>query len=179
MKDINLMSLDMEYNQPSRSIIQIGLVVGNLQSGEILESYCEHVYTKEIISDFIIGLTGIKQEDVDQGRHLGDIYSNIVMLHTKYECFRNPLTWGGGDAEDLRHALGLDDERYVFGRRWIDAKTLFISRCLARDEKTQSGLAKSLTRLGMQFEGRKHNARDDAINTFRIYRALLLESNNV
>lgn len=175
MKDINLMSLDLEYNQPSKSIIQVGIAIGNLKSGDILETRCYNIKVDEQISEFITTLTGIEQDDVDEGFDLDWAYGRIYALHLEYDCFRNPITWGGGDSEDLRKALGLDDDRYVFGRRWIDAKTLFVSRCLAKDEKTQSGLAKSMTRLGLQFEGRKHNAKDDAVNTFRIYRKLLEE----
>jgi inhibitor of KinA sporulation pathway (predicted exonuclease) len=32
-----------------------------------------------------------------------------------------------------------------------------------------------MTKLGLAFEGRQHNAIDDAENAFRIYRALLFE----
>ena len=46
---------------------------------------------------------------------------------------------------------------------------------MAMDAKTQSGLAKSMVRLGLKFEGTKHNAMDDATNTFYIYRKLLEE----
>lgn len=182
MKDLNIMSLDMEYNQPSKSIIQIGIAVGNLKSGEIFFRGCWHIAVDEKVSEFITVLTGITTEDILVGYNLNEVYMFLSAIHTKYKCFRNPLTWGGGDSEDLRKALDLYNasgslchERYIFGRRWIDAKTLFVSRCLARDEKTQSGLAKSLTRLGLNFEGRKHNAMDDAVNTFRIYRKLLEE----
>lgn len=39
MKDINILSIDMEYNKPTSSIIQVGFVIGNLKSGEVLTSY--------------------------------------------------------------------------------------------------------------------------------------------
>jgi inhibitor of KinA sporulation pathway (predicted exonuclease) len=32
-----------------------------------------------------------------------------------------------------------------------------------------------MTKLGLAFQGRKHNALDDALNTFTMYRALLAE----
>ena len=94
-------------------------------------------------------------------------------MHNRYICFRNPLTWGGGDSLSLRTALGLDDEKFLFGRRWIDAKTLFVSYCFANNLTHASGLAKSLRRMGLNFQGRKHNALDDACNTFIIYKKLL------
>ena len=173
MKDINIISLDMEYEQPCQTIIQVGVVVGNLKTGEILEEYCEHVKVTLLLSEFIKKLTGIKQRDIDNGISLIEIYEDLKKLHKKYDCFRNPLVWGGGDSQDLRNNLNLDDEIFLFGRRWIDVKTVFISYMFSKGESHRSGLAKSLLRLGMQFIGKKHNAKDDAKNTFLIYRELL------
>ena len=62
--------------------------------------------------------------------------------------------------------------KYNVGRT-TDVKTVFISHMFANGESHRSGLAKSLIRLGMQFKGKKHNAKDDALNTFLIYRELL------
>jgi len=71
--------------------------------------------------------------------------------------------------------LQLDRERWLFGRRWLDAKTLFVAWRMAQGRELQGGLGRSMTKLGLAFEGRQHNAIDDAENTFRIYRALLFE----
>jgi inhibitor of KinA sporulation pathway (predicted exonuclease) len=87
----------------------------------------------------------------------------------------NPLTWGGGDTVILRQQLGLSEERWMFGRRWIDVKTLYVAWRMSHDKEISGGLAKAMTRLGLTFQGRKHNALDDAHNTFRMYRALLAE----
>lgn len=169
----NFVSLDMEYNQPTGTIISIGLTVFNINTGEVLEKFHQHIKVKEQISEFITKLTGIKQEDCDNGVSLEDCYKEIVELCKKHGTFRNPVTWGGGDSIDLRKALNLNDESFVWGCRWIDAKTLFVSWCLSNNLKTQSGLSKSLIRLGLNFVGRKHNALDDSYNTMIIYRKLL------
>ena len=173
MTNKNFLSLDMEYNQPSKAIIQIGITIGNLATGDILERKKWHIKSDEILAPYIIKLTAITQEDVDNGKSLIEIYTELEALHKQYDCFRNVITWGGGDSEDLRNGLKLDDETFLFGRRWIDAKTEFIGYCFANDMHHQSGLAKSLTRLGLKFEGRKHDAGDDSYNTFKIYRELL------
>lgn len=173
MKDINLMALDLELNQPSGTIIQVGAVVGNLESGEILEEYLCHIKTTEEISEYITKLTGIRQEDVNQGYSLQLAYEQLCQMHKRHSCFRNCLTWGGGDSECLKQQLNFDGEFFLFGRRWIDAKTLFVSMRLARNEAHQAGLARALVKMGMQFEGKKHQACDDARNTFYIYRKLL------
>lgn len=173
MQDLNIMSLDLEFNQPSESIIQVGVVVGNLATGDILDRYESCVLVNEQMHPYITKLTGIKQQDVDNGKLLWEVYRDIRELHQKHNCFINVLTWGGGDSQALRKELGLEDNNFVFGRRWIDAKTIFVSQCFVDDVKHQSGLPKSMRRLGMNFEGRKHTAVDDAYNTFRIYRKLL------
>lgn len=175
MKDINLLSLDLENNQPSGSIIQIGAVVGNLASGKILEEYSAYINCGETLDPFIINLTGIKQENVDNGISLFTAYDQLKELHTRHNC-RNRgcvLTWGIGDMACLRNALHLDEESFYFGRRFIDVKTVFISYQWANDLKHQAGLAKALTKLNLQFSGSKHSANDDAKNTFIIYHKLL------
>ena len=174
MKDINLLSLDLELNQPSGSIIQIGAVVGNLASGKILEEYSAYINCGEILDPFIINLTGIKQENVDNGISLFTAYDQLKELHKKYECFRNPLAWGSGDTLCLKKQLHItDDELFLFGRRWIDVKTVFISYRWANNLSHQAGLSKALSKLDMQFQGRKHSAVSDSLNTFIIYRRLL------
>jgi inhibitor of KinA sporulation pathway (predicted exonuclease) len=181
MKDINLLSLDLELNQPSGSIIQIGAVVGNLASGKILEEYSAYINCGEILDPFIINLTGIKQENVDNGISLFTAYDQLKELHIKHDC-RNRgcvLTWGIGDMTCLRNALHLDEEAFYFGRRFIDVKTVFISYQWANDLKHQAGLAKALTKLDLTFQGRKHSASDDAKNTLLIFIELLKRFKNV
>lgn len=165
-------SLDLEMNQPSGKIISVGAVVGNILSGEILGSMHAFVNPKEALAPFIIKLTGINQEDVDGAGTLLEAYQQLRAMHLSHEAFMNPITWGGGDSEMLKAQLPSDVE-WIFGRRWIDAKTLFISWRIANGQPIQSGLSKSMGKLGLAFEGQKHNAKDDAMNTFRIYRELL------
>jgi inhibitor of KinA sporulation pathway (predicted exonuclease) len=64
---------------------------------------------------------------------------------------------------------------WAFGRRWIDTKTVYVTRRLALGLPYQGGLARSMTKLGLAFEGRKHDALDDAINTWRMYYKLVEE----
>jgi inhibitor of KinA sporulation pathway (predicted exonuclease) len=174
MKDINLLSLDLEMNKPSGSIIQVGCVVGNLASGKILEEYSAYINTGEVIDSYITNLTGIRQEDVDNGVSLFTAYEKLCDLHKKHTCFRNAICWGGGDSLELKKQLHItDDEIFLFGRRWIDVKTLFISYRWANEKGHQAGLAKAMTKLDLQFYGKKHSAVSDSLNTFIIYRKLL------
>lgn len=165
-------ALDLEMNQPSGSIISIGAVIGSLSSGDILHRVHLHVNCREEINPMITDLTGIRQQDVDVGVSLREAYDVLRATHVNYKSFINPITWGGGDAEAIRRQLPVCDP-WCFGRRWIDVKTLFVSMRLANGDPIQGGLAKSMTKVGLKFEGRKHCALDDAENTFRMYRQLL------
>ena len=169
----NFMAIDLEMDQPSNDIIQLSFVIGNLDTGVILEKYCRHINIHKQINPYIIKLCGIKQSDIDGGISLEEIYQDICRFHDQYQCFRNPIVWGNGDSRLLRTQLGLDDEEFVFGRREIDTKVLYISYCLANHIKTQAGLARAMTKCGLRFQGRKHCSLDDAINTFIFYRFLL------
>ena len=173
MKNINLLSLDLELNQPSGTIIQVGAVVGNLETGEILERYSAIRKTNEKIDERIQKLTGITDEKIKEGISLIQIYTDLETIHKKYKCFRNPVTWGGGDSEELRLQVFKTPEDFVFGRRWIDAKTLFLSFMFANSNPQQAGLSKAMAKLGLQFKGKKHDAKDDAFNAFIIYRDLV------
>ena len=172
-------AIDLEMNQPSGSIIQIGAVIGDIKTGEILKRMSVFVNNYENVSPYIQKLTGIRQSDVDSGLDLVDAYNEIAKAHKNLDSFINPITWGGGDSIlllDQLNSMGgsnFNPEGWVFGRRWIDAKTLYFSLRLANGESTQGGLARAMTKVGLRFNGRKHNAMYDAENTFRIYSHLI------
>jgi len=164
--------IDLELAQPSRKLIQLGAVVGNIKTGQVLERLSVFVNPHEQLSEFIINLTGITQEQVDTGTTLEKMYEQLCSLHKKHGSYRNFVQWGSGDSECIREQMGLNGEVFIGGRRTIDVKTIFIAWRLSQGEKLQSGLAKSLVKLGLKFEGTKHNALSDAENTFRIFMAL-------
>jgi inhibitor of KinA sporulation pathway (predicted exonuclease) len=173
---MKLTALDLELNQPSGKIIQIGAVIGDTDSGEISQRLRIYVDPKEKLNDFIIELTGISQKDIDEkGVTLEEAYAQLSDFHQRHSTFINPLTWGGGDSEEIFSQLGLEKyDSFCFGRRWIDAKTLYVSECIARGLPVQGGLSKVMTKYNMNFKGRKHDALDDAENTFRLYHEMLL-----
>lgn len=174
MKEL-LVSLDLEMNQPSGRIIQIGACLGNVRTGELLSRFDVKVNPFETLDPRITALTGITQREVDAADSLPAAYRSLsawLLPHADTRVL-NPLTWGGGDSETLREQLNMQDERWLFGRRWIDVKTLYVAWRMVQGKDIQGGLAKAMTKLGLSFQGRKHNATDDAVNTFRMYCALL------
>lgn len=181
MKPIEIFtSLDLEMAQPSKKIIQIGACAGNIVTGEILEKLSIFVNPNEQLNQFITDLTGIKQSDVDSGTTLQNAYEILKRFHLRHNSFINPIVWGGGDNLELFEQLKLENTNltfesleWCFGRRWIDVKTLFISWRLANGQPIQGGLAKSMLKVELRFQGRKHNATDDSINTFHMYCKML------
>lgn len=177
-KDI-LISLDLEMNQPSGRIIQVGAIAGRLTTGECLSRFSQHVALPdgEVVDPRITTLTGITPEQVANAAPLPSVINDLAGWLRSYadERVLNPLTWGGGDSQTLRAQAGLDDEAWFFGRRWIDVKTVYTTWRLANGHTGQGGLARALRQLDLAFEGRKHQAADDAWNTFRAYRALMLK----
>jgi inhibitor of KinA sporulation pathway (predicted exonuclease) len=176
MKEL-LVSLDLEMNQPSQRIIQIGAVIGNIRTGEIISRFDSKVFSNEELNPEIIKLTGIKQAEVNSAPTLRQAYESLQHWLDPFanERVLNPVTWGGGDTETLRGQLQLDRERWLFGRRWLDSKTLFSAWRMAQGRELQGGLGRAMTKLGLTFQGRQHNALHDAENTFRIFHALLQE----
>lgn len=175
-----IVAIDLELNQPSNKIIQIGAVIGDLRSGEVVSSFSIFADPGEQLSDEIVKLTGIQQSDVDGAGALLDAYGALVEWMAPYSELRQreALTWGGGDTTDLFQQLGVPFDQWVFSRRWTDVKTVFSAWRMAQGRPWDGGLARAMTKLGLVFEGRKHNALDDARNTFRIFYRLLGEFKN-
>lgn len=169
-------AVDLEMNQPSGKIISIGYAIGDIYTGNILESEDLFVFIDEPITEYIVKLTGIDDNLLlEKGQPLLAQYNKLAEAHKKYGSFINPITWGGGDTQEIQNQLKAQNVEFewVFGRRWIDTKTVYVSQRLARQKDFKGGLAKAMTKLGIKFEGTKHTSKDDAVNTFRMYYHLL------
>lgn len=177
MKPIEVFtSLDLEMNQPSKKIIQIGACVGNIKTGQIFEKLRVYINPNEHLNPMITDLTKITQDDVNRGLTLEEGYRKLQKMHENYSSFVNAITWGGGDSQELGNQIKEENphfEGWCFGRRWIDTKTLFVSWRFANGQPIQGGLARSMVKVGLKFEGQKHDAQDDAVNTFRMYIEML------
>ena len=173
-----IVSIDLEFNQPIKRIIQIGCVIGDLTTGQVVDRFSIFINPAEALAPEIVKLCGIKQADVDSAPDIKEAYRQLTIWLKPYAGQRslNPLTWGGGDSEDLRLALAMDREdrdTWVFGRRWLDVKAVYIAWRAAHQRPGDGGLARSMSKLGLAFQGRRHNALNDAENTFAVYIALL------
>ena len=169
---MNIMFIDLEMNQPSGTIIQVGYCVGSSDSGQVLARGSWDIHTTEQISEYITQLTGITQERVLNGVPLQQAYTELCNIHKEHQCFRNLGQWGQGDSYALMQQLGLYGNTFLGGRRTIDVKTLYVAYRVFTVGKVVGGLANSLKKLGKPFEGVNHDAGDDAYNTFRMFMAL-------
>jgi inhibitor of KinA sporulation pathway (predicted exonuclease) len=167
----HLVSLDLEMNQPSGKIIQIGAAVGCTVKKSVLDSFSVLVDPQEELNPFIVELTGVTPEAIAKdGVDMQTAGQRLFEFIKPYRSFMNPLTWGGADSSELRTQLGLDSERWPFGRRWVDVKTVHVAMCLSSGIHPSGGLAKTMKKhYGLNFEGDSHDARWDAVNTLRLF----------
>lgn len=180
------MVLDAEYNQPSRKTIQIGAAIYNARNAALIGRFDVYVNPGEPINPEITQLTGIRNQDVQNGLSIQDAYLQLQDFHKKHKCFRNPLVWGSGVRNDsntiyneYREATrqGADEDIFstdnFMGFRVIDVKTIYQSVMIFENSQYAGGLKDSMKKLGLEFEGTSHNALADAMNTFRVWYHLM------
>lgn len=171
-----VMSLDLEMNQPSGKIIQIGITIGDLTKRSIIETKSFMVNPEEEITEYINKLTGITQNQVKDAPVLVDAYKQMNEWLDTYKPHKQSIVWGQGDVRTLKkqvNDIDLTIEHRHFGFREMDVKTLVQAHQISIGKSSQGGLAKSLTKYGMKFRGACHNAEADSLNTLLLYYRLL------
>jgi len=114
-KQMNRIALDLEMwadegvdekgNKISKveDIIQIGFTIFDPQTNDILEKGGWYVKIHKPLTPYIINLTGITQEDLNtKGISFIDAYKNLCDVSNKHKCFKQLVTWGAGDLEQIR-----------------------------------------------------------------------------
>lgn len=181
MRNLNYLALDLEYNTDGKNeiedIIQVGLALGNPTDGVFCKQYFYPKYENKDIKlyPFITNLTGITQEDYDNNSvSWKEVVYQIECLHLVHKPFVNPVIWGMGDSTDLITTVKEQGLSFpFFGRRIIDVKHLFIFLEAANGRAMSGGLRSSMGKYKLKFQGRPHNAMDDAANTLEFYFHLL------
>lgn len=182
LKHHNYVAIDLEMNQPSGRIIQVGVAIGH--RGQRADDFLVRswlIHPGEPLDPRITKLTGITDEMLStQSVSLATMAVELGRLLEAYAPFVNPVTWGGGDSVELLATLKEAGIEFpYFGRRWIDVKTWHVMRELARGASPAGGLEKSMAKYGLKFEGAAHRADVDAANTLRLFFRLLDWHNNV
>lgn len=173
--DTNFVALDLEFNQPSRQLIQVGLSIGRRnQAPSEYRKYQWIVNPGELLNPMIVQLTGITDEDVGSGLSLAQMAAAVTAtLQAEGPHHLNPVVWGDGDTQALREAFQAVQVPFPFGRRSIDVKTWHAFLAIAAGDSFQGGLSTVMRRYGVPFEGLAHRADVDAYNTLRLFNALL------
>lgn len=161
---MNYICLDLEMNQPSNKIIQLGYVIFNPLTSEVKRERSIIINPYDKLSEYIIELTGIDQLQVDNGTPLIDAVNMLKKDLEHYNVRLQPLEWGSGDSHLLQQQSGED----LF-RSPVNVKALYQTYALFNSMNMVAGLRKSLKYMGMEFVGRPHDALDDARNTMLIY----------
>lgn len=174
---MRVMSLDAEYNQPSRKCIQIGAAIYDAISGQLVDRFQVFVNPGELISEHITDLTGIRDSDVANAPNIKEAFALLKEFkENNGKVFMNPLVWGSGvsnDSQALYKESGSLEENFM-GYRVIDVKGIFQSIQIIKKSQFSGSLEKVCNDvLKIGFEGQKHTALADAMNTFRVWHYLI------
>lgn len=174
MLNYNFIALDLEMNQPSQKVIQVGVAVGNVFDG-VTCTRSWFVDPVEPIDEHITQLTGIDDETISLSSvPLAQVAEELGSLVREHSCFVNPVQWGGGDASKLLSEFRLQNVPFpFFGRREIDVKTVCGYLAMVEGKNPSGGLKSYLGKHGMQFQGTPHRADDDAKNTLELWFTLM------
>jgi len=175
LRDQNYFSLDLELNSKNNGetpkIIQVGIAIGSPVRPEELKTYSWYLNPQEPITEFIQNLTGITDEIIqEKSVDHKTVAQELGELIKVNNCFANPITWGQGDAAELKDEFR---ERRIdfpfFGRRIFDVKTLYVFNQMVLGKTPSGGLRKSMISYGLKFIGESHRADNDALNTLRFF----------
>ena len=139
------------------------------RTGEVIERFNRHINIGCKLSAFIKKLTGITQEQVDNGVSINAAYEELKELLKRHKVIKAPVVWGSGDLVALNKEAG----DWSLGRGELNMKAYYqgLADCLGK--KVRGGLGKSMGQLGLQFKGHAHDALVDAENTKVLYNYLM------
>jgi inhibitor of KinA sporulation pathway (predicted exonuclease) len=150
-------------------VIEVGLTTVDLNSGSRTGRHRVLVRpTRSVVSEFCTELTGLTQDEVDNGVSFADA---CRILAASYRADMRPwASWGDYDRLQFQRQCGATGTPYPFGRVHVNAKAVFTS---AHGLRKRPGMARALQIAGLPLEGRHHSGADDAWNIA----ALILQLN--
>jgi DNA polymerase III epsilon subunit-like protein len=164
---VSLIVLDLEYNQPSRRIIQIGAVWVRPNRGLIQPFFCEDVNPREPLNPYISELTGITPERAEQAETL----DNVVRRFWR-KAASNERVVIGGWGDDARKLVRDSHKAGVITPRVerLDLSALWqLLGTLGCDPQPKSkGLKRVMRYYDVDFDGAQHDALVDARATAEV-----------
>lgn len=161
---------------PPPEVIEFPVVLLSLVTGKVVAEFHEYVMPVENprLSPFCTQLTGIKQQQVDDGMPISTclvLFSQWLRKVSEEEKFdvgleATCLTWSDWD---LTFCLDKECKRKQIRKpevlsSWIDIRAKYREFY----KRKPQGLNGALRELGMNFEGREHSGIEDARNTARL-----------
>lgn len=148
-------------------IIEIGYAILDYVSNEIKENGSIVIKPEEsVVTKFCTNLTGWTQEAVDRGISFREACRTL-----EGDLKAGSRTWashGNYDLEMFRKMCKKMDVKYPFTPQHLNTKPM-----AAMFTGEVAGLGRTLSLLGLQFEGRQHSGKADAYNTARIIQHLV------
>jgi inhibitor of KinA sporulation pathway (predicted exonuclease) len=166
--------LDLEMNQPSGSIIEIGAVCIDLKTGRQISAFSELININEILNPFITELTGIRPEELALAKSLPVVLAEF-WAWVEEQNVRNIASWGTDYyllTEESKKAKVI----YPGKLRFLNIKEFAsVFRACFPAVKQTGGLKATMNLFGLEFEGRQHRGLNDSIQTARLL--VLLKEN--
>jgi inhibitor of KinA sporulation pathway (predicted exonuclease) len=175
IRDQNFISIDLELNNKqdgtTPKIIQVGVSIGSPVRPDDIKTFSWYLDPEEEITPFITKLTGIDNQLIKEKAVPHQIVAEeLGALININKCFVNPVTWGQGDADELKAEFRERNIHFpFFGRRILDVKTLYVFNQMVQGKSPSGGLRKSMISYGIDFQGQSHRAEIDALNTLRFF----------
>lgn len=138
-------------------------------ANEIFQSY---VHANTPLSKKTSKLTGILQKDIDSAPKFSLVWSDFInWIGPRENTFF--VSWGPNDEKFLRRELSYALLSYPKNLTFIDFQKYIQAR---NNIKKLPGLFESVNNICGQFIGSKHCAKNDAVNTARLFKNVLEDS---
>ncbi|MFK7873815.1 MAG: 3'-5' exonuclease [Oligoflexales bacterium] len=162
---------DLEMNQPSGTIIEIGAVKVDLKNRRIedrFQSFCR--LDNEDLNPEITTLTNIQPEDLTKAPHFKDASLQFWKWFSEAGCGKRLTAWGH-DTDILKKACDKQSIPYPEKIKVFDLCSISEVFRFAADfpKKHRGGLKSSLEGFQIPFEGSQHRALDDAQATAQLF----------
>jgi DNA polymerase III epsilon subunit-like protein len=171
---MKLISIDLEMNQPSRKIIQIGAVCFDPKDGSITEIFNQLVDPGEALNPEITQLTRITDQMLFGKPSIKEAAVTLSAIKNRLQTSPIGIVWGSAESNDVRKIYEEASIESPFVGRIIDVKATFqmLANSSAAEFRSKVGLSKACNLLGIGWDekfGKPHDALADAYNTMRVY----------
>lgn len=170
----DLVVVDLEANQPSNKIIEIGAVKVTRDGSIHPNQFSSFVYLDEPLNPEVAKLTGISEMNLINLS--APNFSDAMTTFKEWALSESKnivlASWGNWDIPLLRSACRQCDIEYPFRGKSIDIKSIAVWVGLVTGIKTGGdGLGTVIRAWNLEFVGPRHRATADAWNTANLFLA--------